>query len=497
VCLGLSSPEFANQLEASVRQALEPYGSPCENRFSQETDQPTLILPGDLLYRYGALQRWWNPVLSGNNNNNDSILALGQTFKTQARALVSNCVQGLVQSNSTSGSHYPQYVQDEEQGYLSVYVIAVPHSTLHRPTHLFSGGGTSKRRRHHRHLDHSETQQGGDPRKSLEERMKKQGITVWSLNQALNSNLDLISEEADRSILEQTKAMSEHASGFDFHVAVWRRPFYLRGLYTKLRRDVSQTPFFVVDEGKRRKLGVTSVEEQIVPVVSRYSGGISCHNKDPSLPENVVFGMCKFHASGREDMDVRMLLPEASASDTSNRLASGRPFVCEVIDALRLPSVTDLLRIVDNVNKTTSVNENMTLPRCYGRNDMTSISRDFSFAPASSFKNLQAETEDKVKFYGCLCWSATPLPKEDEDLTKLLGTFPLQLKQRTPIRVLHRRSNMIRVRHVLSAQAHRIDDHYFRLHISTDAGTCESFEKARSLVFWNLLTNRTFSVLQT
>jgi tRNA pseudouridine synthase 10 len=207
--------------------------------------------------------------------------------------------------------------------------------------------------------------------------------------------------------------------------------------------------------------------------------------------------MCKFHASGREDMDVRMLLPEANASDTSNRLASGRPFVCEVIDALRLPSVTDLLRIVDNVNKTTSVNENMTLPRCYGRNDMTSISRDFSFAPASSFKNLQAETEDKVKFYGCLCWSATPLPKEDEDLKKLLGTFPLQLKQRTPIRVLHRRSNMIRVRHVLSAQAHRIDDHYFRLHISTDAGTCESFEKARSLVFWNLLTNRTFSVLQT
>jgi tRNA pseudouridine synthase 10 len=57
------------------------------------------------------------------------------------------------------------------------------------------------------------------------------------------------------------------------------------------------------------------------------------------------------------------------------------------------------------------------------------------------------------------------------DLTSRLGSFPLELKQHTPIRVLHRRSKMIRVRHVLTLAAKRIDNHYFRLNLSTDAGT--------------------------
>jgi tRNA pseudouridine synthase 10 len=52
-----------------------------------------------------------------------------------------------------------------------------------------------------------------------------------------------------------------------------------------------------------------------------------------------------------------------------------------------------------------------------------------------------------------------------------LGSFPLEVKQRTPIRVLHRRSNIMRVRHVLTLRAERIDNHYFRLNLSTDAGT--------------------------
>jgi tRNA U54 and U55 pseudouridine synthase Pus10 len=53
--------------------------------------------------------------------------------------------------------------------------------------------------------------------------------------------------------------------------------------------------------------GISSVEEEIHPHISRIGcGGISTVNND--LHSSVVFGMCKFHASGREDMDVRMLL---------------------------------------------------------------------------------------------------------------------------------------------------------------------------------------------
>ena len=129
-------------------------------------------------------------------------------------------------------------------------------------------------------------------------------------------------------------------SGVTCSAAVWRRPFYLFGRYTKKRRDVSQTPFFVVEAGKCKRLGVTSVEEQICPSVSEACGGISELNN--SNDGDTIFGFVKFHASGREDMDVLM--------SASNGKRSGRPFVCEVIDAFRKPNQHDLSLAVHKIN---------------------------------------------------------------------------------------------------------------------------------------------------
>ena len=55
----------------------------------------------------------------------------------------------------------------------------------------------------------------------------------------------------------------------------------------------------------------------------------------------------------------------------------------------------------------------------------------------------------------------------------MLGTaiYPLEMHQSTPLRVLHRRAAAVRVRHVLSLKSDRIDDHWFRLSLSTTAGT--------------------------
>jgi len=93
--------------------------------------------------------------------------------------------------------------------------------------------------------------------------------------------------------------------------------------------------------------------------------------------------------------------------------------------------------------------------------------------PAAVFSGLQKDTESKTKHYGCYCWTKSVLP-EEKDLTKVLFrnvSFPLTIKQRTPFRVLHRRSNLIRERNVLRARATRIDNHHFRLELSTQAGT--------------------------
>jgi len=66
---------------------------------------------------------------------------------------------------------------------------------------------------------------------------------------------------------------------------------------------------------------------------------------------NVVYGLAKFHASEREDMDVRMILPsdalEAEKANVlrgaiSKAVGSGRPFFLEVFDAHRLPSRSGL-----------------------------------------------------------------------------------------------------------------------------------------------------------
>lgn len=45
-----------------------------------------------------------------------------------------------------------------------------------------------------------------------------------------------------------------------------------------------------------------------------------------------------------------------------------------------------------------------------------------------------------------------------------------QITQKTPLRVLHRRSALTRTRHIYSMSAARLNDHYFVLNVITSAG---------------------------
>ena len=366
------------------------------------------------------------------------------------------------------------------------------------------------------------------------------------------------------------------------YAVTWRRPFYIQGTYTKSRRDISQTPFYVplavsssaksdVDnnidatggktstsmdnesgegnivnicapQSRMVRKGISSVEEEICPPLSRIAcGGISTQNNTTTTDQEeggdggenpvgaIVYGMCKFHASGREDMDVRMLLPPPSiveSSAKSNITITGRPFVCEVFDAHRLPSKKDLEmatrainffdtkegknddKSVGSMDKLIDVNapklkeieiDEKGWPRTfaephqyYGHNpNGVGISSTLKLVPSSAFSGLQSETEEKVKYYGCVCWTSVSI-SSDEELAKKLGClpwdnkedssdnqkstassnkYPLEIHQSTPLRVLHRRSSDVRVRYILSLSARRIDNHWFRLRMSTSAGT--------------------------
>jgi tRNA U54 and U55 pseudouridine synthase Pus10 len=219
-----------------------------------------------------------------------------------------------------------------------------------------------------------------------------------------------------------------------------------------------------------------------------------------------VYGMCKFHASGREDMDVRMLLPHPSLSkvDSSKYIITGRPFVCEVIDAYRLPTVHDLKCVEDEINcertaaliNITDIENDMEWDergwphslvdtnRSYGKNPNGVGVYSLKFVPSHVFSTLQSETENKVKHYGCICWSEKSIDS-DVSLCEKLGCsswndkytgtttilYPMEIQQSTPLRVLHRRSSAIRTRCILTLSARRIDEHWFQLRMSTSAGT--------------------------
>lgn len=197
------------------------------------------------------------------------------------------------------------------------------------------------------------------------------------------------------------------------------------------------------------KKGNTSVEEEICPVISSIAcGGILTLNNFHDESSNnknvgkVVYGMCKFHASGREDLDVRMLFKPPTM-----QIFDCRPFVCKIIDVYRVPSKEDLEKIVHTINHTSSnstpasSDDGVEQEKCFfGNNPKDArISSDLSMSSAHCFSSLQSETESEVKYYGCHCWSQNIIPSQEYLEQKLMQIFsyPLEIHQCAPLRVLH------------------------------------------------------------
>jgi hypothetical protein len=504
VCLDLWQSDGI--LRDKLHTSCQPYGGKAINHFSSV--QAQILLPGDVALRYYVASR----IASQEGGSSGATCVPFAKFQLALKEHLRSILSGYICDDSDKGNQnnakqefkaaqdpadkYPDCVTKQEQGYLSVHVLVTPSKNISRPQYPFIIKPKRNNRKRFRGNDPTE-KQGGDPLVNQQQRLETEGGVLWTLveaDTAWSKTDDSAKDNLCKWFLEEQESTRTAASlqdddkdetvkvssssGLELNVVVYRQPFYVRALYTKARRDVSQTPFYVPGDrlaGKTvmKRLGVTSIEEQIVGPLRKVCGGISRLNNNAD-DDDVVYGMIKFHGSGREDMNVRMTLPPPLANgDNADDGVGGRPFCCLVIDALRMPTVGQLKTVVEEINQT--LDEEMTIvsngARTYGKNPFgVGISSCLAFVPADAFKNLQADTEEKVKYYGCHCWSKDVIPSE-QYLNDKLSKRPIELKQRTPVRVLHRRSNLFRKRHVLSLRATRIDDHYFRLNISTDAGT--------------------------
>ena len=206
------------------------------------------------------------------------------------------------------------------------------------------------------------------------------------------------------------------SSRASFSVSLKRETLYLSGKYVKASREFGQSQWDANE---------TSIAESICPVVCE-------------LLRSPV-DKCQFSASGREDMDVRML-------------GSGRAFVLQVGDAKRLKSLTDS-SLAELVIDTGDV-----------------IVRGLKWADKGVMDWLHWSTEQHTKIYQSVVWTEQVLPSQSLLDEVFEQNRNIKVFQKTPLRVLHRRTEHTREKTMYSVKTERINDHFAIVTLRASAG---------------------------
>jgi tRNA pseudouridine synthase 10 len=196
---------------------------------------------------------------------------------------------------------------------------------------------------------------------------------------------------------------------------------YVMGHYLKFSRELSQTPWEI--DGK--KMYPTSIEEEIAKWIHPYY-------KSDSY---------KFHSGGREDIDVRML-------------GGGRPFCLEFTNPRRILTIgqKELTEMEKSINESPDVNV-----------------RDLYITDDTCFARLKESETEKIKSYCAVVYCKRALKPEDlEPLNKILD---LKVQQKTPLRVLHRRTQMVRTKIIHKIRPVWINEHFLKVYLLSSAGT--------------------------
>ncbi len=211
-------------------------------------------------------------------------------------------------------------------------------------------------------------------------------------------------------------------------VRIQINPLYIEGKYNKLKRGIPQTKWPCTKCKGRGceecnftgKQYPESVEELISEHFLKLTKGKEA----------------KFHGAGREDIDVLML-------------GSGRPFVLEIKE----PKIRNLNlnEIEEEINKA---------------NEGKTSYHNLHVCERRRKAEIKQSSPDTYKVYNALVKCDESFDKDKlEELTNLD-----EIHQQTPLRVLRRRADKVRVKHVLDLSYEIVDDKTFNMRIKTEGG---------------------------
>ncbi|MFX1483324.1 MAG: tRNA pseudouridine(54/55) synthase Pus10 [Promethearchaeota archaeon] len=186
-------------------------------------------------------------------------------------------------------------------------------------------------------------------------------------------------------------------------------PIFIFGRYRKLVRGIPQSRWDCKDCGGKGCEKCHGTGRRYPDSISEYIGVVA---------QRLTMGTrFKFHAAGREDIDVLML-------------GEGRPFVVEVSEPrIRNPDLKKLMKAINkHAKKRVEVN------------DLHITNREHS-------QKLKENASTNIKEYVAIIETKAPMSTNDLERVER-GFAGVEIEQRTPTRVSHRRSDLVRTKKI-------------------------------------------------
>jgi len=239
-----------------------------------------------------------------------------------------------------------------------------------------------------------------------------------------------IAERANKEVEYKKPEVVVVINPFVGQIRVQVNPLFVRGRYRKLVRDIPQSKWFC--SGCRGKGCVKC----------NWSGKLYSESVEELVSKPLLVAAVgektAFHASGREDIDARML-------------GTGRPFVLEISKPRK--RLLDLKKLEAEVND--------------GAKGKVKVSK-LRFTNKDVVRRLK-KGESAQKEYRMLVEFEHPVSAENLLLLgeKLTGA---SVKQQTPLRVLHRRADLIRERYIYKVKVKKVSSKRAELEIRCQGG---------------------------